>query len=153
MKTKLSNSFLDGGKLKIGLVASRFHKDVTNGLLQGALKALKKCGVAERNITVVRVPGAFEIPFALQKLLKQKHFDALVACGAIVKGETKHDEYLASSATRAVLDLSLKYNTPIGLGIITALNLAQAKARSGDNGENRGEHAAHAAVEMALMKN
>ena len=134
-------------------MASRFHEDVTNGLVQGALKALKQYGVTQGNITVIRVPGAFEIPLALARLLKQKKFDALVALGAIIKGETRHDEYLAGAITKAVLNLSLEHQTSIGFGIITAFTLAQAQARSADNEENRGEHAARAAVEMALLDN
>lgn len=138
--------------LKIGIVVSEYYADVITGkLLMGALDVLKKARVGQKNITVVSVPGCFEIPYGCITLLKQKKFDALITLGCIVKGETEHDRYIASAVSRGIMDLTLSYQVPISLGVITVNNLAQAKVRStGQN--NKGREAALAAVAMAFLK-
>ena len=144
--------FPDGSHLRIGIVAAEFHPDITGRMLDGALNALRQCGVKKGNIKVLRVPGSFEVPFGCLKLLnKRRAFDALVALGCIVKGETNHDHYIASAVSEGIMDLSLAHSVPIGFGIITANTLAQANARSTGN-MNRGKDAALAAVEMAILK-
>lgn len=138
--------------LKIGIVVSEYYADVITGkLLMGALDVLKKARVGQKNITVVRVPGCFEIPYGCITLLKQKKFDALITLGCIVKGETEHDRYIASAVSQGIMDLTLSYQVPISLGVITVNNLAQAKVRStGQN--NKGREAALATVAMAFLK-
>lgn len=138
--------------LKIGIVVSEYYADVITGkLLMGALDVLKKARVGQKNITVVRVPGCFEIPYGCITLLKRKKFDALITLGCIVKGETEHDRYIASAVSQGIMDLTLSYQVPISLGVITVNNLAQAKVRStGQN--NKGREAALAAVAMAFLK-
>lgn len=138
--------------LKIGIVVSEYYADVITGkLLIGALDVLKKAKVAQKNITVVRVPGCFEIPYGCIVLLKQKKFDALITLGCIVKGETEHDRYIASAVSQSIMDLTLAYTVPISFGVITVNNLAQAKVRS--TGEsNKGKEAAIAALKLAFLK-
>ena len=139
----------DGTRMRVGIVVSRFNEDITNALLAGALDTLEAWKVKEKHITVVRVPGAFEIPLAAQRLLKTKRYDALVAIGCVIKGETKHDEFISYAVFRGLTTLSLDYSKPIGLGIITPNSVEQAKARS--RGEtNHGASAAQAALEMAV---
>ena len=151
MNTQHSIKKLDGSSLHITVVAARFHHEVNEGLLQGALKALKECKVPPEQITVVRVPGSFEVPLAVARALSDADTDAAIALGVIVKGQTHHDEYLATAVTNALMDISMHTHKPVGFGIITALTPEQATARSRDDAENRGYHAAYAAVEMALL--
>lgn len=140
----------DGSGLKIGIVVSEFHKDITGRLLDGALETLNACNVKKKNIYILRVPGSFEIPFGCLSLLKGKKYDAIIALGCIIKGETSHDVYIASAVSQGIMNLSLKYQKPISFGVVTADNLAQATARS--TGEtNRGKDAALAAVSMAPL--
>lgn len=158
VKTALSDgSRLPGSRipvslsnLRIGIVVSEFHSDITGRLLDGALAALEKCKVKRKNIDILRVPGSFEIPFGCLSFIDKKRYRALVALGCIIKGKTNHDVYIASAVSRAIIRLSLDHRVPIGFGIITANNLAQAKARSSRDA-NKGKEAALAAVSMAAL--
>ncbi|PIR82775.1 6,7-dimethyl-8-ribityllumazine synthase [Candidatus Kaiserbacteria bacterium CG10_big_fil_rev_8_21_14_0_10_59_10] len=141
----------DASGLSVGVVVSEFNHDITGGLLEGALDTLRAWKVAERSIAIVRVPGSFEIPLACRNLLKgRKKLDAIVALGCVIKGETKHDEYISSAVSQALIRLMLDTGVPIGFGIITPNSLAQAKARSRGK-ENKGREAAAAALLMALL--
>ncbi|MBI4086167.1 MAG: 6,7-dimethyl-8-ribityllumazine synthase [Candidatus Liptonbacteria bacterium] len=140
----------DGSRLRIGIVVSEFHKDITDGLLKGALEALGACKVKKNNIRILRVPGSFEIPFGCLSLLGRKKYDALVALGCIIEGETSHYVYIASAVSQGIMNLSIERNVPISFGVITTDNLAQAKERSAKK-RNRGKDAALAAVSMALQ--
>lgn len=138
---------LNGENYKIAIVKARFNKEVTDGLLDGALKALDECNVSEENIFTIEVPGAFEIPITAQKLAETKKYNAIVCLGAIIKGETRHDEYIAQSTTKGMIDVALKYNIPVLLGVITALNLKQAYDRSMNNTNNKGYESTLSAIE------
>jgi len=142
----------NASKLKVGVVVSDYYRDVITGqLLTGALETLKEWKVAEKNITIVHTPGCFELPYGCIALLRNKKYDAVITLGCIVKGETDHDKYIASSVSQGIIDLTVKYGKPISLGMLTVNNLAQATARStGKN--NKGREAAVAALEMALLK-
>lgn len=141
----------DASLLSVGIVVSRWNSDVTESMLQGAQETLAKWKVKEKNIAVVRVAGSFEIPFgALTLLNRKKKPDAILALGCLIKGETKHDEYIASAVAHGITDLSLAYATPISFGVITANNLEQAKERSRGI-SNKGCEAAVAALEAALL--
>ena len=143
--------FPDASHIKVGIVCSAYHADITGRLLRGAKEALARCGVKKGNIRVAEVPGSFEIPFGCRILLEEKRYDALVALWCIVKGETNHDEYIAAAVAHGIMDISLRYGIPIGFGVLTVFNLAQAKARAtGD--ANKGKEAALAAVRMAILK-
>ena len=138
---------IDGSKLKIGIVVSRFNENITGKMLEGALDVLKENKVKEKNIKIIRVPGSFEIPLACQKLAKTRKFDALVAIGCVIKGETDHYYYICNEASRGVMDVMLKFDIPIGFGVLTCNNLKQAQVRSRGK-ENKGREAAEAALSM-----
>lgn len=138
---------LDGRKLSIGLVQSRFNESVTNALAQACRQELMALGVEEENITHVLVPGALEIPCALQALAESDQYDALVALGCIIRGETYHFELVANESASAVTRLALDYQLPIVNAILTTENLAQAQARE----HEKGRDAARVAVEMANL--
>lgn len=140
---------LDGKKLSIGLVQSRFNESVTNALAEACKQELAALGVAEKNITHVVVPGALEISCALQALAESNKYDALVALGCIIRGETYHFELVANESGAAVTRLALDYQLPIANAILTTENLAQAQARQ----HEKGRDAARVAVEMANLLN
>ncbi len=140
---------LDGKKLSIGIVQSRFNESVTNALAEACKQELAALGVEEKNITHVKVPGALEIPCALQALAESEKYDALVALGCIIRGETYHFELVANESGSAVTRLALDYQLPIANAILTTENLAQAQLRQ----EEKGRDAARVAVEMANLLN
>ena len=142
---------LSGIGLQIGIVVSRFNSLVTEGLLRGAMRALIASEISETDITTVEVPGAFEIPFALGRLAGAGKYDALIALGCVIKGETAHFEYIADSAMRGILAVQEKYGIPVSCGVLTTYTEEQAVARSGDNEENKGSEAALTAIEMASL--
>ena len=138
---------LDGTKLSIGIVQARFNEGITNILAAACLQELNALGVKEKNITHVKVPGALEVPCALQALAETENFDALIALGCIIRGETYHFELVANESGAAVTRLALDYQLPIANAILTVENLAQAQARQ----EEKGRDAARVAVEMANL--
>ena len=140
---------LDGQTLSIGIVQARFNEGVTNALAQACKQELLALGVAEENITHVLVPGALEVACALQALAESEEFDALVALGCIIRGETYHFELVANESGAAVTRLALDYQLPIANAILTTENLAQAQVRQVEKGRD----AARVAVEMANLLN
>ena len=138
---------LDGHSLAIGIVQARFNEDVTNALADACLRELAALGVDEGNIIHVKVPGALEISCALQALAESEEYDALIALGCIIRGETYHFELVANESGAAVTRLALDYRLPIANAILTVENLAQAHARQ----EEKGSDAARVAVEMANL--
>lgn len=138
-------SLLDGKKLSIGIVQARFNEGVTNALLAACRAELAALGVQEKNITHVTVPGALEVPVALQAMAERDDFDALIALGCIIRGETYHFELVANESGAAVSRVSLDYQIPIANAILTTENLEQAVARQTEKGQD----AARVAVEMA----
>lgn len=142
---------LDSSGLKIAVVASRFNEAITDRLLQGALDVLRRTGAKEENITVVRVPGSFEIPFAAQRLAETKKFDAIVCLGTLIRGETPHFDYIARQVTSGISEVGLKHNLPVSYGVITADTVEQAMNRAGIKRGNKGVEAALGAIEMANL--
>ncbi|MDP1956452.1 MAG: 6,7-dimethyl-8-ribityllumazine synthase [Polaromonas sp.] len=140
---------LDGKKLLIGIVQARFNESITNALAQACWQELLALGVDEKNITHVKVPGALEVAAALQALAERDQYDALVALGCIIRGETYHFELVANESGAAVSRLALDYQLPIANAILTVENMAQAEARQTDKGRD----AARVAVEMANLLN
>jgi 6,7-dimethyl-8-ribityllumazine synthase len=138
---------LDGKKLVIGIVQARFNESITNALADACLQELAALGVATENITHARVPGALEVPIALQTLAESDKYDALIALGCIIRGETYHFELVANESGAAVTRLALDYQLPIANAILTTENLAQAQARQTEKGRD----AARVAVEMANL--
>jgi 6,7-dimethyl-8-ribityllumazine synthase len=134
---------------RFAIVVSRFNEFVTAKLLAGALDALERHGTAAENITVVHVPGAFEIPLAAKKLADSLVYDAIICLGCVIRGETRHFEYIAAEAARGVAEVALSTGVPASFGVITADTMEQALDRAGDKGNNKGVEAALCAVEMA----
>ena len=134
---------------RFGVVVSRFNELLTERLLEGALDTWMSHGVREKDITIARVPGAFELPLAAKKLITAKKLDAVLTLAVIIRGETKHFDQVAAESARALNDLSQKSEIPVILGMITAENTAQAEARVGLKGPNKGREWALAALEMA----
>ncbi len=134
--------------LRIGLVVSRFNDMVTERLLRGAVEFLERAGASPDDLTVVRVPGSFEIPFAAARLAASGACDAIVCLGALIRGETDHYERLAEEVTRGIGEVALRHDVPVAFGVITAGTVEQALNRSGVKHGNKGVEAAMAAVEM-----
>ncbi|HJR42273.1 MAG TPA: 6,7-dimethyl-8-ribityllumazine synthase [Gemmatimonadaceae bacterium] len=134
---------------RIAIVASRFNETVTTKLLDGAMEALTRHGAAYDDIDVVWVPGAWELPAAARFLLASERYHALVAVGAVIRGETAHFDYIANEASRGLADASAEFDTPIGFGVLTCDTEEQAEARAGGAHGNKGWDAAMAALEMA----
>ncbi len=147
---KIIEGHLKGEGLRIGIVTSRFNHFITDRLVDGALDALKKVGVGEDDITIVRVPGSFEIPMIAKQLAKQ-NLNAVLALGAIIKGGTSHYEYIASEVTKGIANASLELGFPIVFGILTTETIEEAIERAGTKQGNKGYEAAMSAVELANL--
>jgi 6,7-dimethyl-8-ribityllumazine synthase len=133
---------------RIAIVASRFNESITRALVDGALDALLRHGLAFADVDIVWVPGAWELPTAARALLASERYDALVALGAVIRGETPHFDYVAGEAARGLADAGAAFETPIGFGVLTCDTLAQAQARAGGDHGNKGWDAALAALAM-----
>ena len=151
MQIKEISAELTARQLRFGIVISRFNDMFTNQLLRGAVDCLQRHGAADDAITVVWVPGAFEIPLAIQQLARGGKYDALVAIGAVIQGATPHAGLIGSQVTRALTQIALKENIPVADGVVVADNLEQAIERSGTKAGNRGWNAALTAIEMAAL--
>jgi 6,7-dimethyl-8-ribityllumazine synthase len=136
---------------RFALVVSTFNKDITDGLLRGARSALTDAGASSADITVVRVPGAFEIPFTARRLARTGRYDAVVCLGCVIKGETMHFEYIASAVSHGIMAVSADTGVPVTFGVLTTLTEEQAVARSVDGPDNKGREAALSAVEMVTL--
>lgn len=144
---------LDGQGMRIAIVVARFNSLVTDRLLGGALDALARYGVPERDVLVARVPGSFEIPVVAQKLAKSGSYDAVICLGAIVRGDTSHFDYVASGATSGIASVSLAAGRPVVFAVLTCETMEQALDRAGGKAGNKGFEAAVAAIEMVnVMK-
>jgi 6,7-dimethyl-8-ribityllumazine synthase len=132
-------------------VVSRFNKEVTQGLLEGARRALAEASVRDEDVEVLHVPGAFDIPLVALRAARSGRFDAVICLGCVMKGETMHFEYIASSTCHAIADAALASGVPIALGVLTTLTEEQARARAGSGPDNKGHEAALAAIEMATL--
>ena len=144
---EVRGNFSGKGK-KIAIIISRFNEFISNQLFSGCLDALKKSGVSEENISVFWTPGAFEIPQVLSKL-DTKKFDALIALGAVIRGETPHFDYIAAEVSKGVARFAQDKKVPVIFGVITADTVEQAVERSGTKQGNKGRDAALSALEMA----
>jgi 6,7-dimethyl-8-ribityllumazine synthase len=131
------------------VVASRFNEEIVEKLVDGALDALVRHGASADNVDVVWVPGAWELPIAARRLLVSERYDAIVAVGAVIRGDTPHFDYVAGEASRGLATASVEFDTPIGFGLLTCHNEVPALARAGGAHGNKGWDAALAALEMA----
>ncbi len=137
--------------LHFGVVQSTFNTAVTSRLLSGAIDALKRAGVNDDDVTVVKLPGAFEIPLVAQKLATSGRYDAIICLGAVIRGDTPHFDYISAEVARGVGQVALSSGVPVIFGVLTTDTLDQANARSVEGGRNKGFEAGVAAVEMAQL--
>ena len=140
-------SDLAGNGLTVGIVMSRFNQDICEGLLAACTSELKRLGVADGDVEIATVPGALEIPLVLQTMAQSRRFDALVALGAVIRGDTYHFEVVSNDACRAVMEVQLETGIPVANGILTCENDDQALARM----QQKGSDCAQAAVEVANL--
>ncbi len=142
---------LRGEGLKVAVIVARFNDFFTSRLLEGALNGLKKQGVAENHITIVWVPGAFELPLTAKKLAETKNYQAVICLGAVIRGATTHYDYVCNEAAKGISQAALITGIPVIFGVITTENQEQAMERCGSKSGNKGWDAAMAAIEMANL--
>jgi 6,7-dimethyl-8-ribityllumazine synthase len=142
---------LDAAGIKFGIVVSRFNDLLTNKLTDGAIDCLVRHKANEDDITVVKVPGSFERPYAAARMIEAGNVDVIICLGAVIRGQTPHFDYIASEVSKAIAHLSLEHKIPVIYGLITADTLEQAIERAGTKAGNRGFNAAQTAIEMANL--
>jgi len=133
---------------RIGLLVARFNSFVVESLLSGAIDTLKRHGAEDKDLTIVRVPGAFEMPLAANRMAASKRYDAIIALGAVIRGGTPHFEYVAGECTKGLAMVSMKYDVPVTFGVLTVDSIEQAIERAGTKAGNKGDEAAMSAIEM-----
>ena len=137
--------------LKIAFVVARFNEFVCERLLEGALDSLARHGGNKDDVTVLRVPGAFELPLAAKKMAESGKFDAIVCLGAVIRGETSHYDYVCANASSGIASASMETGVPVSFGLLTTETLEQAIERSGSKAGNQGRYATECAIEMARL--
>jgi len=139
---------------KFTLVVGRFNSSIVDGLCSGAIDSLRRHGVPEANITVVKVPGAFELPLAAKRVANKGEVDAIIALGAVIRGGTPHFDFVAGECSSGLARVSLDHEIPIAFGVLTTDSIEQAVERSGTKAGNKGADAAMTALEMvSLLRN
>lgn len=136
---------------KFALVVGRFNSFVVESLVSGAIDALVRHGVQPSDITVIRAPGAFELPLVAQRVAQLDEFDAIVALGAVIRGGTPHFDYVAGECTKGLAQVSMQYDVPVAFGVLTVDSIEQAIERSGTKAGNKGAEAALSALEMVSL--
>lgn len=149
--TKQIEGKLDASGLKVGLLVSRFNSFISDRLLEGAVDALVRHGASEKDLTVARVPGAFELPVATKKMVDTGKFDAVICLGAVIRGATPHFDYVSSEVTKGIASVSLDSGVPVSFGVLTTDNIEQAVERAGTKSGNKGFEAAVTAIEMVNL--
>jgi len=138
--------------MKFALVVSRFNHFITDRLVEGCLDALVRHGASDSDITLVRVPGSFEVPPVVKRLAKSERHDAVIALGAIIRGDTPHFDFLAAEVTKGIAQAGMDSETPVIYGVITTDTLEQAIERAGTKAGNKGADAAESAIEMVDLR-
>jgi 6,7-dimethyl-8-ribityllumazine synthase len=151
MSVRTIEARLPASGLRVALVVSRYHDFITDRLQAGSIAALTAAGITGDCVTVVRVPGSFEIPSAAQHAALGGHFDAIVCLGCLIKGETPHMEFIASAVAHGLAAAAASTRVPMTFGVLTTNSVEEALARAGDGPDNKGWEAATAAVEMASI--
>ena len=141
----------DAAGYRFAVIVARFNQEITEGLLKGARQVLEEASVSGEDITLLRVPGAFELPIAALRVAESAQFDAVICLGCLIKGDTMHFEYIAAAASQGIMDAAQATGIPITFGLLTTLTEEQAAARSVEGPDNKGREAALAAVEMATL--
>lgn len=137
--------------LRFAVVAARFNGHIVDRLLSGAVEMLTQAGVPAESVNVLRVPGAFEIPIVVRQMAESGRYDAVIALGAVIRGETPHFDYVAGECARGIMSVMLETRVPVGFGVLTCDTLEQAQARAGGAAGNKGADAAQAALETAKL--
>jgi len=140
-----------GADLRFCLVIARWNSFVVESLEKGAIDALQRHGVSDEKLTIVRVPGAFEMPVAIERIAAKGGYDAIIALGAVIRGGTPHFEYVAGECVKGMAQVSLKYGLPVAFGVLTVDSIEQAIERAGTKAGNKGAEAALSALEMANL--
>ena len=144
---KTVEGLMEAKGYKIAIIASRFNDFMVNSLIGGAVDYLVRHGADKDDLTIVRVPGAFEMPIVAKKLAESKKYDGIVAVGAVIRGATPHFDFVAAEPTKGLAHVSLEYGIPVGFGLLTTDNMEQAIERSGSKAGNKGVEAASALLE------
>ena len=152
MKTKKSHALPDASGKRFAVVVADFYADLAAQLEDGARRGLRDCGVADDAIDVVRVPGCFELPLAARRLIAAGNLDGVVALGIVIRGETPHFDYVAGECARGIMDVQLATGVPIGFGVLTTDNRAQAEERADPARGDKGYEAAVAAATVAVIE-
>ena len=142
---------LSADGLRVAIVASRWNDFIVSRLIGGAVDALERLGASSEAITIIRVPGSFELPLAAKRAAMSVEYDAVVCLGVVIRGETSHNEYIAAEVIKGIANVSLETNLPVTLGVVTADNLEQAIDRAGAKSGNKGFDAAMTAVELVNL--
>ena len=148
---KVIEGELQARDLRFALIAARFNDFVVEPLLRGALDALKRHGVTEKQIDIVRVPGAFDIPIVARKLAQSQRYEALIALGCVIRGQTPHVDYVAGECAGGIARIALETGVPVAFGVLTTDTVEQAVDRAGGKAGNKGADAALVAIEMANL--
>lgn len=151
LKTGFSQSDASAAGFKFAIVVSRWNDEYTSRLEAGARRAFAERDAADDRVVTFHVPGAFELPFVCRKAAKYREFDAVVALGVVIRGDTPHFDYVAGETARGLMQASFETSVPILFGVITADNIEQTEARCGDGNDNKGYEAAVSAIEMANL--
>ena len=148
---KIYEGKLSADGIKVGIVAARFYEFITSKLLSGALDCLKRENVAESDIEVAWVPGAFEIPLIASRMAASGRYDAVICLGAVIRGNTSHYDYVCSEVSKGIAHVSLSSGIPVMFGVLTTDNIEQAIERAGTKAGNKGAECAHGAIEMVNL--
>ena len=141
----------DAGFVRFAVIATQWYDDILDGLIAGAIDTLREHGAEDRNITLIRVPGAFELPVALEHAAASGHYDAIIALGCVIRGGTPHFEYVAGECASGVREVMLSYRLPVAFGVLTTDNMKQAQERARVGESNKGREAALAAIRMVSV--
>lgn len=148
---KILEGIISAEGYKFSIIVSRFNDFISSKLVEGAMDALKRHGVSDGNVTIVKVPGAFEIPITAKRLTLKNESDAIICLGAVIRGATPHFDYVAAEVAKGIALVSLESNIPVTFGVLTTDNLEQAIERAGSKAGNKGWDAAMAAMEMVNL--
>ncbi|HCK82716.1 MAG TPA: 6,7-dimethyl-8-ribityllumazine synthase [Candidatus Competibacter sp.] len=149
--TTIEGDFTPPPDTRIALVAARFNGFIVRSLVDGAADALRRHGVPETSIDLIWTPGSFELPLAAQRLAASERYDGIVALGAVIRGGTPHFEYVAGECTKGLASVSLRYDIPVGFGVLTVDTIDQAVERAGTKAGNKGAEAALSVLEMVSL--
>ena len=139
--------------MKFGIIVSDWNREITDALYKGTLRLLMDCGAQEKNLFICRVPGSFELTAAAMLMAENRNPDAVICLGCVIRGETRHADYISHAVAQGITHLSLKYGKPFIFGVLTPNNIRQARARAGGRHGNKGHEAAATAIRMIAIRN